>query len=122
MTLHAAKGLEFPVVFITGLEEGLLPASQRALDDREELEEERRLMYVGVTRAMQKVFLSYATARYRFGTLGTRHAPGFSRRSISRIWSCTGSGAAAGPRAYRRPMRPVPATPPPGAEASAARI
>jgi DNA helicase II / ATP-dependent DNA helicase PcrA len=68
MTLHAAKGLEFPVVFITGLEEGLFPLSA-ALDDRKELEEERRLMYVGITRAKVKLYLSYALVRYRFGEM-----------------------------------------------------
>lgn len=67
MTLHAAKGLEFPVVFIIGMEEGLFPHS-RALMDREELEEERRLCYVGVTRAKEKLYLTYANRRLYFGT------------------------------------------------------
>ena len=66
MTLHAAKGLEFPVVFIVGLEEGLFPSS-RCVDDNAELEEERRLMYVGMTRAMRKLFLTYAESRFSFG-------------------------------------------------------
>lgn len=66
MTLHSAKGLEFPVVFITGLEEGLFPL-QAALQNRSELEEERRLFYVGLTRAMRKVFLSFARRRYQYG-------------------------------------------------------
>ncbi len=66
MTLHAAKGLEFPVVFIAGLEEGLFPLSNSLLD-RKELEEERRLFYVGITRAMNKLYLLYALTRYRFG-------------------------------------------------------
>lgn len=69
MTLHAAKGLEFPVVFITGLEEGLFPLSNAMLA-RKELEEERRLFYVGVTRAMKKLYLMYALTRYRFGEFG----------------------------------------------------
>ena len=67
MTLHAAKGLEFPVVAIAGLEEGLFPLSRA--DTPEALEEERRLCYVGVTRAKDKVFLTYATARRRGGEL-----------------------------------------------------
>ncbi|HCV43676.1 MAG TPA: DNA helicase, partial [Bacteroidetes bacterium] len=69
MTLHAAKGLEFPVVFIAGLEEGLFPVSNAMMEPKE-LEEERRLFYVGITRAMQKVHLLYALTRYRFGELG----------------------------------------------------
>jgi DNA helicase-2/ATP-dependent DNA helicase PcrA len=68
MTAHAAKGLEFPVVFITGLEEGLFPISS-ALESPEELEEERRLMYVAMTRAKTRVILSHALTRYRFGEM-----------------------------------------------------
>ena len=64
MTLHSAKGLEFPVVFITGLEDGLFPIF-RALEDPRELEEERRLFYVGLTRAMEKAYLHYAPNRRR---------------------------------------------------------
>ncbi|MFQ5420249.1 MAG: 3'-5' exonuclease [Anaerolineae bacterium] len=66
LTLHAAKGLEFPVVFITGLEDGRLPHS-RSLDDGESLAEERRLFYVGLTRAKDKVFLSHAFRRMVWG-------------------------------------------------------
>jgi DNA helicase-2/ATP-dependent DNA helicase PcrA len=66
MTLHAAKGLEFPVVFLTGLEEGVFPHN-RALTDLTELEEERRLAYVGITRAMDRLYLSYAMRRTLFG-------------------------------------------------------
>ena len=66
MTLHAAKGLEFPVVFIAGLEEGLFPHS-RARDDDEELEEERRLCYVGMTRARERLVLTSAARRRVFG-------------------------------------------------------
>jgi len=64
MTAHNAKGLEFPIVFITGLEEGLFPHSQ-SLYPEEELEEERRLFYVGMTRAKEKLILSYALQRVR---------------------------------------------------------
>ena len=66
MTLHAAKGLEFPVVFIVGMEEGLFPSS-RAENSEDELEEERRLAYVGMTRAMRDLFLTFAGSRYAFG-------------------------------------------------------
>ena len=66
MTLHAAKGLEFPIVFIIGLEEGVFPHS-RSLFNPHELEEERRLCYVGLTRAKEKVFLTFALSRTSFG-------------------------------------------------------
>ncbi|RJR25939.1 ATP-dependent DNA helicase PcrA [Candidatus Microgenomates bacterium] len=66
MTLHAAKGLEFPVVFMIGMEEGLFPHS-RSLLDNSELEEERRLCYVGITRAKENLFLIYARKRLFFG-------------------------------------------------------
>jgi DNA helicase-2/ATP-dependent DNA helicase PcrA len=68
MTIHAAKGLEFPVVFLGGLEETLFPSAM-SINTREELEEERRLFYVAITRAKSKLHLSYANARYRFGQL-----------------------------------------------------
>lgn len=67
MTLHAAKGLEFPVVFMVGMEEGLFP-SGRVSEDEAGLEEERRLAYVGMTRAMRKLFLTYAASRYSYGS------------------------------------------------------
>jgi DNA helicase-2/ATP-dependent DNA helicase PcrA len=66
MTMHAAKGLEFPIVFIIGMEEGIFPHS-RSLMDRDELEEERRLAYVGMTRAKHRLFLTYARRRLFFG-------------------------------------------------------
>ena len=66
ITLHAAKGLEYPVVFMVGLEEGLLPHS-RSLDSLHELEEERRLAYVGITRAKQHLYLIYAFKRTFYG-------------------------------------------------------
>ena len=66
LTMHNAKGLEFPVVFIAGLEEGLFPHS-RSLDSESAMEEERRLCYVGMTRAEQRLYLSWARYRRRFG-------------------------------------------------------
>src|SRR5699024_8212234 len=66
MTLHSAKGLEFPVVFIIGMEENVFPHS-RSLDDEEEMQEERRLAYVGITRAEEKLFLTSAMMRTLYG-------------------------------------------------------
>jgi len=68
MTIHSAKGLEFPYVHIVGMEENLFP-SQMSLTSRADLEEERRLFYVALTRAEKEIHLSFATSRYRFGTM-----------------------------------------------------
>jgi len=70
MTAHAAKGTEFPVVFMVGMEEGLFPHS-RSMTEKDELEEERRLCYVGMTRAKEKLYLSYARHRLYFGQRAT---------------------------------------------------
>ncbi|HNS73038.1 MAG TPA: UvrD-helicase domain-containing protein, partial [bacterium] len=78
MTLHSAKGLEFPVVFITGLEEGLFPIS-RSLADPPALEEERRLFYVGATRAKVKLYLAWARNRRKFGETSASIASRFLR-------------------------------------------
>lgn len=67
MTLHSAKGLEFPLVFLAGVEEGLFP-HKMSIDDPDGIEEERRLCYVGITRAMQKLFITYAETRRLHGT------------------------------------------------------
>jgi DNA helicase-2/ATP-dependent DNA helicase PcrA len=72
MTLHAAKGLEFPAVFMVGMEESIFPHS-RALYDQSEMEEERRLCYVGMTRAKEELFMIYATSRLLYG--GVQHNP-----------------------------------------------
>ncbi len=87
MTLHCAKGLEFPVVLITGLEEGLFPVS-RSLDDPEALEEERRLFYVGLTRAREKVALFRAQSRRSYYEAGYRMPSRFLEEldpSVTRI-------------------------------------
>ena len=68
MTIHLAKGLEFPYVYIVGLEEDLFPSAM-SLNTRSELEEERRLFYVALTRAKKRAFLSYTSSRYRWGKL-----------------------------------------------------
>ncbi len=78
MTLHSAKGLEFPLVFITGLEEGLFPHG-RSLDDNVQLEEERRLCYVGMTRAERKLIMSYAETRRIHGSENYQKASRFIR-------------------------------------------
>ena len=78
MTLHSAKGLEFPVVFITGLEEGILPHG-RALESEEEIEEERRLCYVGITRARERLYLTSAGMRNIFGQSQSKRESRFLR-------------------------------------------
>ncbi|MEJ2505812.1 MAG: 3'-5' exonuclease [Ignavibacteriaceae bacterium] len=76
MTLHNAKGLEFPVVFLSGCEEEIFPLSNRFSSDTS-VEEERRLFYVGLTRAEQKVYISHARSRYRFGEVAYQNRSRF---------------------------------------------
>ncbi|MBR1532114.1 MAG: ATP-binding domain-containing protein, partial [Eubacterium sp.] len=78
MTLHSAKGLEFPVVFIPGMEEGIFPGNQSMYSD-EELEEERRLAYVGITRAKERLYLINARQRMLYGTTNRNIASRFLR-------------------------------------------
>jgi DNA helicase II / ATP-dependent DNA helicase PcrA len=124
MTLHAAKGLEFPTVFVVGLEEGLFP-SERAAFDADRLPEERRLCYVGLTRAMQRLYLTHAESRRIFGRTSYRDPSRFlselppealedvrPRISVSRPLYAEGRVALAAPRpgdAQRRRSRAVPA-------------
>jgi len=121
MTLHTAKGLEFPVVFLTGLEENVFP-HERSMGDERELAEERRLAYVGITRAMERLYVTRASTRTWFGR------PGYHRQSrfLSEIpgelieWRRDESAATqpASERLARRPgvrtigNRPVPALQP----------
>src|SRR6185503_9093016 len=76
MTIHSAKGLEFSCVFVCGLEEMLFPNAM-SINTREELEEERRLFYVAITRAKQKLWVTHANTRYKFGQLVQNEASRF---------------------------------------------
>ena len=93
MTLHAAKGLEFPIVFMVGMEEGIFPHS-RSLMDRSELEEERRLCYVGITRAKRKLFFTYARQRVFFGQRSSNMVSRFLFEIPKEIISYEGIGTA----------------------------
>ncbi len=94
MTLHAAKGLEFPVVFLTGLEEGVFPHA-RSMQSDKEMEEERRLAYVGITRAKQELFLTFADRRTLLATRKSPSRPGFCAKS-RKSYSSRRRGAEAG--------------------------
>ena len=109
MTLHTAKGLEFPVVFISGLEDGLFPLS-RSLEERSLLEEERRLFYVGITRAERKLYLTWARSRRRNGELLPSVASSFitpaaelllDKQASIRLRASGRSGLHTSPRAAR---------------------
>jgi len=97
MTLHSAKGLEFPVVFLVGLEEGIFPVSRAVMSDRPaDLEEERRLCYVGITRAQQRLFLTHARTRTLFGAT--------SRNPQSRFLDDLPENLVEGPEPARQPI------------------
>ena len=98
MTLHSAKGLEFPVVFMTGLEEGIFPHS-RTFYDQSEMEEERRLCYVGMTRAKEELYLIHAASRLLYG--GIQHNP--PSRFLADIGAVVGADAAIGADPYATP-------------------
>jgi len=110
LTLHAAKGLEFPVVFITGLEEGVFP-HQRSFEDPEEMAEERRLMYVGITRAKERLYLTRVFRRTLRGQSDVADASRFLSDIPEKLVQGTYSGATRGPaqpprrrvRSYLRP-------------------
>ncbi len=107
MTLHAAKGLEFPVVFMIGMEETVFPHS-RALYDQSEMEEERRLCYVGMTRAREELYLTYASSRMLYG--GIHHNP--PSRFLSEIDAETAGASFAGAHQARSSFFDQPAEPP----------
>jgi DNA helicase-2/ATP-dependent DNA helicase PcrA len=95
MTMHSAKGLEFPVVFIVGMEEGIFPHS-RAFADNEELEEERRLAYVGITRAEKQLFLTCARARTLYGKTTANSPSRFLKEVPEALLEWVGAGGREG--------------------------
>ncbi len=97
MTLHTAKGLEFPIVFVSGLEEGLLPLGAGE-EGSEHVEEERRLCYVGVTRAQDRLYLTYARRRRRFGEYSSRELSSFADPILDKVeWAATRPASWAAP-------------------------
>lgn len=114
MTLHSAKGLEFPIVFLAGLEDGLFPSSRSVMDEGR-LEEERRLCYVGITRARQRLYLSYASQRMLFNQLSHNPPSRFLNEIpkrllddewISKMERSFGNAKPASPT-YQRPVKPA---------------
>ena len=101
MTLHSAKGLEFPIVFLMGMEEGVFPHS-RALTEPVELEEERRLAYVGITRAQQRLHLSHAWSRQLFGTTSYNPPSRFIDEIPAQLITTQGGGQPGARQSYRQ--------------------
>ena len=95
MTLHTAKGLEFPVVFLTGMEDGVFPHT-RSLGDPDELEEERRLCYVGITRARERLYLCHAWSRMLFGATDYYPPSRFLSEIPEELMQVLGAGAERG--------------------------
>ena len=102
MTMHSAKGLEFPHVFITGFEDGLFPG-MRAISDREEMEEERRLCYVAITRAMETLTITYARQRMLYGRTSAALASRFLREIPANCVRTLGSEPASRSWTHQRP-------------------
>jgi DNA helicase II / ATP-dependent DNA helicase PcrA len=107
MTLHTAKGLEFPVVFLTGMEDGVFP-HLRSLGDAKQLEEERRLAYVGITRARQRLYVSRATMRSSWGAPSYNPPSRFLGEIPDKLveWKGGGQGAQATPAMAGLSQRP----------------
>lgn len=102
MTLHTAKGLEFPVVYMVGLEEGIFPHNNSMSSDSQELEEERRLCYVGMTRAQNKLHMSFANCRRLFGSIQHNLPSRFlTEIPIENIRSASGSRQFSAPKSFR---------------------
>ena len=106
MTVHAAKGLEFHTVFVTGLEEGLFP-HENSRNDIDGLEEERRLMYVAITRARRRLYLTHAQSRMLHGQVRYNIASRFLDEFRATAW-CSGCRRSAGARSSRWPPNGAP--------------
>ncbi len=108
MTMHSAKGLEFPVVFVVGVEEGIFPGI-RAIGEAEEMEEERRLCYVAMTRAKEKLYMTCASQRMLFGRTNSNRPSRFWGRSRRSMWRSRGACLRrAGRAGGRAPARRAP--------------
>jgi DNA helicase-2/ATP-dependent DNA helicase PcrA len=111
MTLHNAKGLEFPVVYLVGLEDGLFPLS-RSMESEDELEEERRLFYVGVTRAEDRLVMTHAQSRWRYGSeqraVPSQFLSELPEGPVQRHWSAASGAAGRGGRRTGRPANRSP--------------
>ncbi len=105
MTLHSAKGLEFPIVFITGMEDGLFPGYM-SMEDEEEMQEERRLCYVGITRAKDKLFMTYAKERHVHGQPQSSKKSRFLSELPSSVADMELSSGSAGMRNYEHYFAP----------------
>ena len=116
MTMHSAKGLEFPHVFITGFEDGLFPG-MRSISDREEMEEERRLCYVAITRAMETLTITHARQRMLYGKTSAALASRFLREIPARCITARGGQNSSVQRPSYSPQRPAYRRPEPAAAA-----
>ena len=104
MTVHSAKGLEFPTVFIIGLEQGIFPHS-RSLNDFDQMEEERRLAYVAITRAQNRLFLTHARQRWLFGQTQVNHPSEFLQAIPAELFGDESPGGPPAPRSFQPPQR-----------------
>jgi len=98
MTLHTAKGLEFPVAYMVGMEEGMFPSGNQLMEDPEELEEERRLCYVGITRAKDKLYMTYARERMLYGSRHYNLPSRFLNEIPQSLYQFTGRQTGAAPQ------------------------
>ena len=92
MTIHNAKGLEFPVVFLAGMEDEIFPNTTKVMIDNSELEEERRICYVAITRAEEKLYITHAAMRYMYGNMDFRTPSRFIREIPEELFDIRRNG------------------------------